>query len=167
MRLLFAVLAVALILSCRTTKEDDQRYFAASKSSNEGIAGISVNPAPQPNPGKPVPLLPEPADPVEKGAFYTICAAQNQLSTQQALTVKALLTAVHQQTCAAGESWLRDQRNKTLMIESEELVELQTLGLLQNYSHIQDVYIKAAKGVDPICPLRSPQTCHFLKPDFE
>jgi len=154
------------LLGCRTTKEDDQRYFADGKGSNEGIAGVSVNPPPNSKPGTVLPILPQPQDPLEKGDFYRVCVASDQLTSQQSLTVKALLAAVHQQTCADAERWLRDSRNQSLMIESEELVELQTLALLQSYPQIRDVYLKIARGVDPICPLQSPQKCHFSQPEF-
>ncbi|WP_141732091.1 hypothetical protein [Oligoflexus tunisiensis] len=167
MRFVVSLLTSIVLICCRTTKEEDKRFFAAGQSSNEGIAGVNVNPPPDPKPGKPLPpLIPEAADPLEKGAFYQLCQAQNQLTSQQFLTVKALLAAVHQQDCAAGERWLRDQRNKSIMIDSEELVELQTLTLLQNYPHIRDLYIKIARGVAPVCPVSRPQNCHFSVPEF-
>ncbi|HYX37915.1 MAG TPA: hypothetical protein VE954_32845 [Oligoflexus sp.] len=166
MRFIVSLLTGLVLFSCRTTKEEDKRFFAESKGSNDGLQGVAVTPLPKPVPGTPVPTLPEPADPLEKGAFYGMCKAKDQLTSQQALTVKALLAAVHQKDCLAGERWLRDQRNKTVMIESEELVELQTLTLFQNYPHVRDVYIRIAKGVDPVCPLRLPQTCHFSLDEF-
>lgn len=166
MQFLVSLLLGASLLACRTTKDEDQRYFADGKGSSEGIASISVNPPPNTKPGKPLPILPQPQDPPEKGPFYRVCAANDQLTSQQSLTVKALLAAVHQQSCADGERWLRDPRNRSLMIDTEELIELQTLALLQSYPQIRDIYIKIARGVDPICPLLSPQNCHFLLPEF-
>lgn len=167
MRFIVSLLAGFALLGCRTTKEDDERFFAKGESSNDGLAGVTVNQKPQPDSGEPLPsLIPKPADPIEKGAFYRLCMAKNQVTSKQALTIQAMLAAVHQQECDDAESWLRDQRNTSLMIESEELVELQSLALLQNYPHIRNVYITVAKGVEPLCPLPLPQVCHFRKPEF-
>lgn len=167
MRFVISLLAAFVLLSCRTTKEDDKRFFAEANKSNDGIAGVAVNQKPKPKPGEPLPpLIPEAADPLEKGAFYLLCEAKDQLSSAQALTVKALLAAVHEQTCRDAERWLRDSRNASIMIESEELVDLQSLAVLQNYPHILNVYILLAKGVEPVCPLALPQTCRFKEPAF-
>jgi hypothetical protein len=167
MRFILSLLTGLLLLSCRTTMEDDERFFAKGKDSNEAVAGISVTQKPAPKPGVPIPSpLPNPMDPLEKGAFYRFCGAKDQLTSEQALTVKAMLAAAHQQNCEDAERWLRDQRNGSMMIESEELVELQGLALLQNYPHIRNVYILLARGVEPLCPLASPQTCHFRRPEF-
>ncbi len=167
MRFLTSVLVGLVLLACRTTKEDDERVFAQGNKSNEGIAGVNVSSRPEPKPGEPLPpLIPEAGDPLEKGAFYRLCEAKNQLSVAQALTVKALLAAAHQKTCADAERWLRDSRNASIMIESEELVELQSLAVLRNYPHIRNVYITVAKGVEPICPLALPQACQFREPAF-
>lgn len=167
MRFLTSVLTGLLLLSCRTTKDDDERFFAKGKDSNGEVAGVSVAQRPAPKPGVPTPSpLPNPTDPLEKGAFYSLCMARDQLTSAQALTVKAMLAAVHQTSCEAAEVWLRDQRNKSIMIESEELVELQSLALLQNYPHIRNVYILIARGVEPICPLPLTQTCQFKVPEF-
>jgi hypothetical protein len=166
MRIIVSLLTGIVLISCRTTKEEDKRFFAPAQSSNEGIAGVNVNPPPDPRPGKPLPTLPIAPDPLEKGAFYQLCQAKNQLASPQILTINALLAAVHQQDCAAGERWLRDQRNRSIMIDSEELVELQSLALLRHYPHIRDLYIKIARGVEPVCPVPLPQNCHFTVPDF-
>lgn len=167
MRFIVSLLTGLLLLSCRTTKEDDERFFAKGKDSNGAVAGVSVAQKPAPRPGVPIPSpLPNPTDPLEKGAFYSLCMARDQLTSAQALTVKAMLAAVHQTTCEAAEVWLRDPRNKSIMIESEELVELQSLSLLQNYPHIRNVYILIARGVEPLCPLDLPQTCQFRQPEF-
>lgn len=167
MRFIVSLLTGLLLLSCRTTKEDDERFFAKGKKSNDAVAGVSVTQKPAPKPGVPTPSpLPNPTDPLEKGAFYRFCLARSQLTSEQALTVKAMLAAAHQQTCEDAERWLRDQRNASIMIESEELVELQSLALLQNYPHIRNVYILLARGVEPLCPLALPQTCFFRQPEF-
>lgn len=167
MRYIVSLLTGLVLLGCRTTKEDDKRFFSKANKSNDGLAGVSVNQKPEPKPGEPLPSpLPEAREPIEKGAFYGLCAAKNQLSSAQALTVKAMLAATHQQKCADAELWLRDSRNSSIMIESEELVELQSLTVLQNYPHILNVYITLAKGVDSLCPLSLPQTCHFREPAF-
>jgi hypothetical protein len=167
MRFIVSLLTGLLLLSCRTTKEEDERFFAQGKESNGAVAGIAVNHKPAPKPGIPIPSpLPNPTDSPEKGPFYSLCMARDQLTSEQALTVKALLAAAHQTTCDDAEVWLRDQRNKSIMIESEELVELQSLSLLQNYPHIRSVYILIARGVEPICPLVLPQTCQFRQPEF-
>lgn len=167
MRFIVSLLAGFVLLGCRTIKEDDERFFAQGNKSNDGIAGVNVNQRPEPKTGEPLPpLIPDAGDPLEKGAFYVLCEAKNQLSSAQALTMKALLAAVHEQRCADAERWLRDTRNTSIMIESEELVELQSLSVLQNYPHIRNVYITLAKGVEPLCPLALPQSCHFREPAF-
>jgi hypothetical protein len=167
MRFIVSLLTGFALLGCRTTKEDDERFFAKGKRSNDGLAGVTVNQKPQPNPGEPLPsLIPDPAEPIEEGAFYRLCMAKDQLTSKQALTMKAMLAAVHQQECDDAERWLRDQRNASLMIESEELVEVQSLKILQNYPHIRNVYVTVAKGVELLCPLPLPQICHFKKPEF-
>lgn len=164
--LLLTLVITQYCMACRTSQPEDQRDFAKSRGTNDGVAGVTIHPPPPANQGTPVPLLPKPAEPLEKGAFYVLCEARAQLSSAQALTVKALLAATHQQSCTAGEEFLRDGRNQSLQIESEELVEVQSLTLLQNYPHIRNVYILVAKGVDALCPLGYPQICHFRKPEF-
>jgi hypothetical protein len=167
MRFIVSLLAGFALLGCRTTKEDDERFFAKGKKSNDGLAGVKVNQKPEPKPGEALPsLIPNPSDPIEKGAFYRLCMAKDQLTSKQALTIQAMLAAVHQVECDEAERWLRDQRNSSLMIESEELVEVQSLVLLQNYPHIRNVYITVAKGVEPLCPLPLPQICHFKTREF-
>jgi hypothetical protein len=167
MRFPVCLLTAFLLLGCRTTKEDDTRHFAKADKSNDGLAGVSVKQKPEPKPGEPLPpLIPEAASPIESGAFYRICMAKDQLTSEQSLTLKAMLAATHQSNCVEAERWLRDQRHASLMIESEELVDLKSLSLLQSYPHIRNVYILVARGVELVCPLVSPQTCHFKQPEF-
>jgi hypothetical protein len=167
MRFIVSLLTGLLLLGCRTTKEEDDRFFAEGKSSNGAASGVSVTQKPAPKLGVPLPSpIPNPTDPLEKGAFYRFCVAKNQLTSEQALTVKALLAATHQTTCDGAERWLRDPRNASIMIESEELVELQSLALLQSYPLIRNVYILLARGVEPLCPLALTQICHFRQPEF-
>lgn len=165
--LLITFFGFMFLQSCKTPQGEDKRFFAAGQAS-DGEAGATSNiSAPQPKPSMPLPPLiggPKETD-LEKGAFYVICQAQTQLTGPQILTLKALRAATHQQDCLASERYLRDERNKRLMIESEELVELNLLSLLKAYPHIKHISIKVAKGVDRVCPLPSEQTCHFIDPD--
>jgi hypothetical protein len=167
MRFPVCLLTAFLLLGCRTTKENDTRHFAKADKSNDGLAGVVVQNKPEPRPGEALPpLIPEAADPIESGAFYRICMARDQLASEQALTIKAMLAATHQLNCVDAERWLRDQRHASILMEHEELVDLKSLSLLQNYPHIRNVYILVARGVELLCPLASPQICHFKRPEF-
>ncbi len=165
--LLITFVSFLLLQSCKTPQVDDKRFFASGRKTDAEGATTSKISAPQPQPGTPLPPLiggPRETE-LESGAFYVICKAQTQLTGPQSLTLRALRAATHQQDCLASEKYLRDERNKRLMIESQELVELSLLSLLKAYPHIKDISIKVAKGVDRVCPLPSEQTCHFVGPD--
>lgn len=171
MHLRFVLILTGLLFlpSCRTTKEEDERVFTqgTGSTSNVGITHTTQK-LPPAKPGTPpAPTIPEPATAVEEGVFYVVCAARDGLPGPQALTIKAMLAAMVRKDCAEGELWLRSQKNKAIRVDSEALVELQTLAILESYPHIADVYIKAAKGVARECPLHSEQKCHFLPSDFE
>ncbi len=166
--ILVTILSALFLCGCRTTKEDDKRFFAELDKSKGVNASRGDTTVPTPNPGvPPPPIFPDPGQGLgEDQPFRKLCEAGEQLPPSQALTVKALLVATHQQECAAAEAYLQDERNKRLMIESEELIELETLAVLKAYDHIRELWITIAKGVERRCPLRSDQVCHFREIDL-